>query len=138
MRYSIKEISQLVNMSAHTIRYYEKIGLLPKAERNENKYRVYMTEDVDRLKLISCIKKTGMPLEEIKPYLDMDLDGDLSDYPNLVEMALNHKKKVEKQIEDLQIVVDFIDRKLELGTFKRSECQKINEENVQLRSYHLN
>lgn len=124
MRYSIKEISQLVNMSAHTIRYYEKIGLLPKAERNENKYRVYMTEDVDRLKLISCIKKTGMPLEEIKPYLDMDLDGDLSNYPNLVEMALNHKKKVEKQIEDLQIVVDFIDRKLELGTFKRSECSE--------------
>lgn len=119
MTYTIKELSTMVDLSAYTIRYYEKIGLLPRAERNESRYRIYTVKDVERLRLISCLKKTGMSLDEIKPYLDLDIDGDISDYPELIEKAINHKEKVIKQIEDLQQVVYFIEQKLEEKTFHR-------------------
>lgn len=122
MTYTIKELSAMVDLSAYTIRYYEKIDLLPKAERNESKYRVYTKKDVERLRLILCMKKTGMSLEEIKPYLDLDIEGDITDYPELIERAISHKEKVLKQIEDLQQVVYFIDQKLKQKSFHRRDC----------------
>lgn len=118
MAYSIKQLSQLVELSPYTIRYYEKINLLPKAERNESRYRIYNDEDVERLRLIICLKNVGMSLDEIKPYLDLKDDELLTDYPDLMETALKHREKMINQIEELKKVVEIIDHKLEQKTFR--------------------
>lgn len=111
--FSIKETSEQAGLSEDTIRYYEKIGLLPRAERKANRHRVYRPEDIQTMKLITCLKKTGMTLEEMKPYLQMSMDSDLEDFPDEREMLLNHRKKIETQIASLQQIVDFIDEKME-------------------------
>ncbi|OMF16953.1 MerR family transcriptional regulator [Paenibacillus amylolyticus] len=126
--FSIKETSEQAGLSEDTIRYYEKIGLLPRAERKTNRHRVYRPEDIHTMKLITCLKKTGMSLEEMKPYLQMSMDSDLADFPEEREMLVNHRKKVEAQIASLQQVVDFIDEKLDKRSMYPDEFP-ITEEN---------
>ncbi|SEN81723.1 DNA-binding transcriptional regulator, MerR family [Amphibacillus marinus] len=118
MTYSIKQLAKIVAISPHTIRYYEKIDLLPAAVRNNSSYRIYNDEDVERLKLIICLKNIGMSLADIKPYLNLKDYELLSDYPKLMEKALKHKEKMLNQIEELQKVVKIIDSKLEQDTFR--------------------
>lgn len=121
--YSIKETAERTGIPEDTIRYYEKIGLLPRAQRKGNSHRIYSDQDLETMKLISCLKKTGMSLDDIRPYLSLSLDSDLSEYPELHEMILNHKQKILEQIASLQQIVDFIDTKIEQGNLGPQNCE---------------
>nr|WP_154895987.1 MerR family transcriptional regulator [Paenibacillus xylanexedens] len=120
--YSIKETAEKAGLSEDTIRYYEKIQLLPRADRKANRHRVYRQEDIRTMKLISCLKKTGMSLEDMKPYLHMSMDSNLDEFPEEREMLLSHRMKIEAQIASLQQVVDFIDEKLNKRSLFPDEC----------------
>lgn len=58
--FSIKETSEQAGLSEDTIRYYEKIGLIPRAERKPNRHRVYRSEDIHTMKLITCLKNRNV------------------------------------------------------------------------------
>lgn len=120
--YSIKETAEKAGLSEDTIRYYEKIQLLPRADRKANRHRVYRQEDIRTMKLISCLKKTGMSLEDMKPYLHMSMDSNLDEFPEEREMLVSHRMKIEAQIASLQQVVDFIDEKLNKRSLFPDEC----------------
>lgn len=110
---TIKEASEITGFSEDTIRYYEKIGLLSKVKRKANRHRIYTLQDINLLKLIACLKKTGMPLDEMKPFLHIAIAGDFTIKPEAVGMILRHKGKIQQQIDMLQKVVNFIDTNLE-------------------------
>ncbi|MNI90421.1 hypothetical protein D3C73_1479400 [compost metagenome] len=74
------------------------------------------------MSLITCLKKTGMSLEDMKPFLQMSLESDLNDFPEEREMLVNYQKKVEDQIASLQQVVDFIQDKLEQRSMFPERC----------------
>jgi len=121
--YTIKQTSELTGLPEDTIRYYEKIGLLPRAKRRANSHRIYAESDVETMKLILCLKKTGMPLDEMKPYLDMSRTGDLSETPEAFERIRQYRANVLEQISSLQTIVDFIDLKLAQGTLmNKQDC----------------
>lgn len=92
IEYTIKQTAVQTGLTEDTIRYYEKIGLLPRAERKTSGRRVYHTEDIKTMKLIQCLKKTGMLLEEMKSYLQHSYDADLTDFPEIYGKLQNHKK----------------------------------------------
>jgi DNA-binding transcriptional MerR regulator len=117
--YTIKQAAQQTGISEDTIRYYEKIALLPRAKRKDNGHRVYNEEDIEALRLIACLKKTGLPLEEMRPFLTVSMDADPGEYPELVERVRSHRENIVSQIASLQQVVDFIDTKLASGTYRR-------------------
>ncbi|WP_051052335.1 MerR family transcriptional regulator [Paenibacillus sonchi] len=121
--YSIKQTAELTGITEDTIRYYEKIGLLPRAQRKGNSHRIYSDNDIETMKLITCLKKTGMSLDDMRPYLDLSLDSNLSEYPELHEMILNHKQKILDQIASLQQIVDLIDSKIDQNTLGPQECE---------------
>jgi DNA-binding transcriptional MerR regulator len=121
--FSIHETSERSGLSKDTIRYYEKIGLLPRAERKASQHRIYSEQDIQTMLLITCLKKTGMSLEEMKPFLQMSLESDLNDYPEEREMLINYQKKVQVQIRSLQQVVDFIEDKLAQRSMFPERCQ---------------
>lgn len=125
--YTIKQTAVATGITVHTIRYYEKIALLPRADRKDNGHRVYRQEDIDTIRLLSCLKKTGMPLEEMRPFLAVSADSDPADYPDLVAQIRNHREHIVSQIASLQQVVDFIDLKLEEGRYRR-DCSEESEE----------
>ncbi|WP_238404073.1 MerR family transcriptional regulator [Paenibacillus paridis] len=119
---TIKETAEQTGISEDTIRYYEKIGLLPPAERKENKHRIYRPDDIATMKLIACLKKTGMSLEEMKPFLNLSYDDEIRNFPELFAMMQTHRSKIVNQIESLQEIVDFIDSKMQKQTEIEEPC----------------
>ncbi|MNP02644.1 HTH-type transcriptional regulator AdhR [compost metagenome] len=127
--FTIKQAAEQTGISEDTIRYYEKIALLPRADRKDNGHRVYRKENINTIQLISCLKKTGMPLEEIRPFLAVSADTDPAEYPELVEHLRSHRDNIVSQIASLQQVVDFIDMKLEEGRYRR-DCSDESQAGV--------
>jgi DNA-binding transcriptional MerR regulator len=127
--FTIKQTAEQTEISEDTIRYYEKIALLPRADRKDNGHRVYRQEDINTIRLISCLKKTGMPLEEMRPFLAVSADTDPAEYPELVEHLRSHRENIVSQIASLQQVVDFIDMKLEEGRYRR-DCSDESQDGL--------
>lgn len=121
--FTIKQTAGQTGIPEDTIRYYEKIALLPRADRKDNGHRIYRQDDINTLRLIACLKKTGMPLEEMRPFLAVSADADPGEYPELVEQIKSHRQHIVSQIASLQQVVDFIDMKLEEGRYRR-DCSE--------------
>lgn len=76
MKYSIGETAKKLNISAHTLRYYDKEGLLPFVDRDKNGVRVFKNSDFFMLYIIECMKASGMQLKDIKHYIDLHMQGD--------------------------------------------------------------
>ena len=64
MEYTIKEAAEIMHLPATTIRYYDKEGLLPYIRRLDSGYRIFSDQDLEMLRIIECLKKTGMPIKE--------------------------------------------------------------------------
>src|SRR5690625_5091580 len=109
--FTIKQTAELTGFSVDTIRYYEKIKLVHRVERKDNGHRVYHQKDINTLQLITCLKKAGIPLEDMKPFLKVSADADLE----LVEKLRSHRENIISQISSLQQLVDFIDKRLKEG-----------------------
>ena len=100
MEYSIKEVSQMTNIPATTLRYYDKEGLLPFLERKESGYRVFHDSDLTMLQLLECLKSTGMSIREMKQFAKWAQEGDAS-LQKRYDMFLERRKAVEQQMENL-------------------------------------
>ena len=75
MTYTIKQMSELTGLPASTLRYYDNEGLLPSLKRNDNNVLIFTDEDFHTLKLINCLKRSGLQLKEIKEYMNMAKKG---------------------------------------------------------------
>lgn len=124
MEYSIGEAAQKAGISASTLRYYEKEGLLPSIKRDKNGIRFFTDEDLQSLRIIECLKATEMPIKDIRKFIDLCADGDNS-LQERYELFLDRKAAVQKQIAELQEVAKVIDFKcwyyqtaIEAGTEK--------------------
>nr|WP_145160046.1 MerR family transcriptional regulator [Paenibacillus terrae] len=113
--FTIKQTAELTGLSEDTIRYYEKIKLLPPPDRKDNGHRVYRRKDIHTIKLISCLKKTGISLEAMRPFLKASGNPDPAEYIELTQTLKSHRKQIVEQISSLQQLVDFIDVRLEDG-----------------------
>lgn len=109
--YTINEVATMCDITAHTLRFYDKEGLLPFIGRSETGNRVFTEHDVDIIKLICCLKNTGMPIKEIKKYVDMLMSGDDTAEPRK-NMMLDHRREVVRQIEELKKNLTIIDMKI--------------------------
>ncbi|MGN1451895.1 MAG: MerR family transcriptional regulator, partial [Eubacteriales bacterium] len=76
MVYTVGEMAKLLGVPASTLRYYDKEGLLPFVERSSGGMRMFQKKDLEWLRIIECLKKTGMPLKDIRTYIDMAMQGD--------------------------------------------------------------
>ncbi|MGN7313009.1 MerR family transcriptional regulator [Alkalicoccobacillus gibsonii] len=110
MTYSIGEVAKTLDLTVHTLRYYDKEGLMPFVERSPSGQRLFKDSDIDALKIIQCLKLTGMPLKEIKGFIQWCQEGD-SSLNQRYEMFLERKAKVEAQMEELKKTMEIIDHK---------------------------
>lgn len=115
--YTIKQASTLSGLSIDTIRFYEKAGLLSAINRLPNGHRSFLPTDIERMKLIICMKKAGLTLEELKSYLDTAETNNMHEHPELIAGMVQHKEKLKNQMAQLQIVLDFIDQKISEGSW---------------------
>lgn len=108
--YSISEVAKELNLTVYTLRYYDKEGLIPFVERTPSGTRVFKESDIDALKVIECLKATGMPIKEIKSFIDWCSDGD-STLQQRYDMFLDRKAHVEAQMEELKKTMEVIEHK---------------------------
>ncbi|WP_432404182.1 MerR family transcriptional regulator [Wukongibacter sp. M2B1] len=112
MAYSIGEVSEMLNISISTLRYYDKEGLLPLVNRTSGNIRVFDEADIECLKMIECLKTTGMQLKDIKLFFEWCEEGD-STIEKRYNLFLEQKEKTERQISLLQSALDRINYKCE-------------------------
>ncbi len=112
MPYTIKQAAEKVNLTVHTLRYYDKEGLLPFVSRDAAGNRVFTDSDIDWLNLICCLKNTGMPVKQIGSYIRWCMEGDGSLEARL-DLLLKHREAVMLQIEVLQQNLAVINFKIE-------------------------
>lgn len=110
MVYTVGEMAKLLGIPASTLRYYDKEGLLPFVERSSGGMRMFQEKDYEWLQIIGCLKKTGMPLKDIRTYIDMAMQGDDTIEPRL-ELIVRQRDAVRAQIAELQKTLDTLDFK---------------------------
>ncbi|RXZ01977.1 MerR family transcriptional regulator [Fictibacillus sp. S7] len=108
--YSISEVAKELNLTVYTLRYYDKEGLMPFVERTPNGNRLFKESDISALKVIECLKATGMPIKEIKTFIDWCSEGD-STLEQRYKMFLERKANVEAQMEELKKTMEIIQHK---------------------------
>ena len=109
MFYTIGEMAQKLNVAPSTLRYYDKEGLLPFVERSSGGIRMFKDEDMEWLRLLGCLKKVGMPLKEIRSFMDWSRQGDatISQRLELIEKQRQSVLDQQKQLEDTLLMLDY-------------------------------
>ena len=110
MIYTVGEMAKKIGVAPSTLRYYDKEGLLPFVERSSGGVRVFKEADYEWLKVIECLKKTGMPLKDIKTFIEMAMQGDET-IDERLELIRKQRDEVSKQIAELQETVETLNFK---------------------------
>lgn len=100
MTYSISQAAQRFGIEPHTLRFYEKEGIIS-PKRTEGGIRFYTEEDMGQLEMAMCLKSTGMPLKDIKRYFQLVQEGD-STLDQRLEIFTLHRTHVLEEIEVLK------------------------------------
>ncbi|MDR9855459.1 MerR family transcriptional regulator [Paenibacillus sp. VCA1] len=108
--FSISEVAKQLNLTVYTLRYYDKEGLLPFVERTASGTRSFKESDIEALKIIECLKTTGMPIKEIKHFINWCAEGDTT-LQQRYDMFLERKAAVEAQMEELKKTMEVIEHK---------------------------
>ncbi|MDF2038457.1 MerR family transcriptional regulator [Cytobacillus oceanisediminis] len=108
--YTISEVAKELNLTVYALRYYDKEGLMPFVERTPSGNRLFKESDLSALKVIECLKATGMPIKEIKNFIDWCSEGDAT-LQQRYDMFLERKATVEAQMEELRKTMEVIEHK---------------------------
>ncbi|NRD78594.1 MerR family transcriptional regulator [Bacillus sp. BRMEA1] len=122
MSYSMKYVVEHLDVTANTLRYYEKEGLLKNISRNSGGNRVYNDENIEVLNFIRALRLTGMPISEIKKYLELNELGD-DTISQRKEMILQHKTKVQNKINENLKYLEVISYKAAMYDLKERELK---------------
>ena len=109
--YTIRQICEKTGLSAHTLRYYEKEGLLSHISRSKGGIRQYSEEDLESLGLICCLKNTGMPLQEIARFVRLTQEGEHT-LRERCELLRRHRANVVARMEEMHRHLDKLTWKL--------------------------
>ena len=115
MKYTISALSRKTGLSIHTLRYYEKEGLLRYVERTESGRRVYGEASMGCLLAVLCMKQAGMTLPQIKAFMDVTLEG-VATLPKRLEMMLSAREQLSK-------LQEAVNRGIQLADFFIGGCR---------------
>lgn len=101
MDYSISQAAQMSGLSEHTLRFYDREGLLPNVSRTASGVRRFSDEDIEWLGMICCLKSTGMSIKQMRRFVELSVEGD-STLGARLDMLAEHKRNVEAQLADMQ------------------------------------
>ena len=110
MHYTIKEMSKLTGLPASTLRYYDSQGLLPSLRRDHNNIRIFSNDDYRTLRLIECLKKSGLSIRDIREFMDMLKKGDEA-LNGRLEIFHRRREILKNEMKNLQDVMRVIEYK---------------------------
>ena len=104
--YTIGQVSEMFNIPISTLRYYDKEGLFPELQRASG-IRRFGEKEIDTLRMIECLKKSGLEIRDIKQFMKWCAEGS-STYPQRRELFLRQKETVEAEIRALERTLDML------------------------------
>ena len=110
MPYTVGEMSKLLGVPASTLRYYDKQGLLPFVERSKGGIRIFQDTDLEWLRIIECLKKSGLSLSEIRRFILLSMDGDDS-IDERLDLMKQQYNVVHQQMQELQETLNIVEYK---------------------------
>ncbi|MBP3894439.1 MAG: MerR family transcriptional regulator [Atopobiaceae bacterium] len=110
MGYRISEVERMLGLPVTTIRYYDREGLLPNVKRSEGGQREFSDADIKLLQVIECLKRTNMPIKDIRRFSRLLSEGDET-LEERRQMFYERRETVREQIEGLRAVAELIERK---------------------------
>ncbi|MEC0177659.1 MerR family transcriptional regulator [Paenibacillus favisporus] len=124
----IQELADKIGLTIHTIRFYEKEGLLDDrhVRRESNNYRNYSEEAVERLRLIKKFQSIGCSLAELKEALQ-ECDSNRSTNLEIIDWIRGKKKEIESKKEEYDQMLDTLNKMLEYKTLLMDDSQKAQE-----------
>jgi len=109
--YTISEVVAITGLTAHTLRWYERIGLMPHIDRSHTGQRRYSNRDLDWLDLVGKLRLTGMPVADMVRYAELVREGDHT-YGDRFELLKATREDVLARIAELQDTLGVLDRKI--------------------------
>ena len=111
MTRTIQRAAAETGLSADTLRYYERIGILPGIGRSESGHRRFTDDDMGWIKLVQCLRATGMPLEDLHRYAELVQEGEHTAAERL-SLLEAHKCRIETELSELMVALDLVDMKI--------------------------
>ncbi|MEU1003326.1 MULTISPECIES: MerR family transcriptional regulator [Streptomyces] len=109
--YTISEVVAFTGLTAHTLRWYERIGLMPHIDRSHTGQRRYTNRDLDWLDLVGKLRLTGMPVADMVRYAELVREGDHT-YVERFELLKTTREDVLARIDELRGTLAVLDRKI--------------------------
>jgi DNA-binding transcriptional MerR regulator len=110
---SIQEVAEATGLSVHTLRYYERIGLIHPIDRADNTHRRYTTDDIGWIEFLMKLRATGMSIQDMQVYAELQRRGD-DTLPQRLEMLQALQRDVEARIDELHEHLKLIRYKVEV------------------------
>jgi DNA-binding transcriptional MerR regulator len=110
---TIQEAAQATGLTPHTLRYYERVGLIHPIDREENTRRRYSRDDIGWIDFLTKLRATGMSIREMQTYAALQRQGDAT-LPQRVEMLKALRDDVEKRIGELNEHLKLVHYKIDM------------------------
>ncbi|NLH46014.1 MAG: MerR family transcriptional regulator [Acholeplasmataceae bacterium] len=109
---TITEVAKLYDLSADTLRYYERIGIIPNVNRNPNGIRNYTENDCGWVEFAKCMRNAGLPVEVLIEYVALFQKGD-DTVEARKEILIEQRDKLKERIEEMQKTLQRLNYKIE-------------------------
>ncbi|WP_327246511.1 MerR family transcriptional regulator [Streptomyces sp. NBC_01320] len=111
-RYTISEVAAFTGLTAHTLRWYERIGLMPHVDRSHTGQRRFTNRDLDWLAFVSKLRLTGMPVADMVRYAELLREGEHT-FEERQELLETTRRDVKTRIAELQDTLAVLDHKID-------------------------
>ncbi len=108
---TIQEVAEMTGLSAHTLRYYERIGLIQPVDRAASGHRRYSRDDLGWIEFLKKLRMTGMPIREMKLYADLMWQGDHTTVARR-RLLERHRDRMQRKVQELNETLECIEWKI--------------------------
>ena len=108
----ISEVSEKYSITPDTLRYYEKVGLIPAVNRTESGIRDYSEVDVGWVEFIKCMRSAGLPIEVLIEYVDLVQQGDHTNEAR-EQILIQQRDEIIRKMKEMQKTLDILNYKIE-------------------------
>ncbi|MGW7753426.1 MerR family transcriptional regulator [Streptomyces violaceusniger] len=123
--YTISEVVAHTGLTAHTLRWYERIGLMPHVDRTHTGQRRFTNRDLDWLGLVGKLRLTGMPVADMVRYAELVREGEHT-FAEREELLTTHRANVRERIAELQSTLEVLDFKIDVYADARRASERFD------------
>lgn len=120
---TIAQVSEKCDISADTLRYYERIGLLPPVKRNKSGIRDYEEGDVRWISFIKCMRNAGLSIETLIEYVSLFQQGE-DTVPVRKNLLIEQRQQLVERIEEMKQTLSYLDKKIDGYEEKIVKCEQ--------------